>query len=76
MTREEIIQKIKEFAKENGYETTEYLERIAEAKRRMDKGWNNCPCVRDGLHYCGSEACKKEIEEKGICDCHLYVRGK
>lgn len=74
MTRQEILDKIKEYATEKGYGVTKYAERIAEAKRRMNGSWVVCPCHRDGEHFCGSSLCQKEIEEKGICGCSLYVK--
>ena len=76
MERKEIIEKIEEFAKVRGYKLTQYVERIAEAKRRMGKEWFDCPCHRDGEHYCGSMTCQKEIEENGFCGCNLFERGK
>lgn len=70
----EILLKIEEFANENGYGLTKYADAIAEAKRRMGKHWADCPCHRDGEHYCGSPVCKKEIETKGVCGCNLYTK--
>jgi len=72
MTREEILIEIYKFAKEHNYGVTEYAEKIAEAKRRMGKGWVKCPCHRDGLHYCGSRLCTMDIAERGVCGCSLY----
>ena len=74
MTRAEILACIERFALLNGYEVTKYAERIAEAKRRMDKGWRGCPCHRDSEHFCGSHQCEKDIKENGVCGCNLYKR--
>lgn len=75
MTREEILKEIKKHAKENGYKLTKYAERIAEAKRRKGFKWVACPCCQDGKHYCGSETCRQEIEQNGVCGCNLYMKG-
>ena len=72
MTRDEILKEIKRFAKQHNYGITQYAEKIAEAKRRMGKGWVKCPCHRDGLHFCGSQLCTMDIAERGVCGCNLY----
>ena len=43
MTREEIMERIKAFARYNKYTLSHNAEKIAEAKRRMGKEWFDCP---------------------------------
>lgn len=76
MTEEEIVKNIEKLAKENGYEVTENVNKIARAKLRFfgAENWHKCCCVRDDEHSCISPSCHKEIEENGICDCRLYKK--
>lgn len=74
MTREEIMERIKAFARYNKYTLSHNAEKIAEAKRRMGKEWFDCPCQRTGRHFCGSDACTEDIEKNGKCCCGLFIR--
>lgn len=71
-----IIDNIKQLATENGYELTEYAEKIAKAKERFfgEEEWQRCCCVRDDKHFCISPSCLEDINNKGICDCRLYKK--
>lgn len=81
MTPEQEVQQLMlDFAKENGYICSEYLPNIAKAKVRFfckdgEFNWKRCPCNKDNPNqYCGSELCKKEIEENGVCHCNCYKK--
>ena len=76
MKSEEIQKEIVKFAEENNLLITKYAPAIAEAKRRMGGDWRACPCAPRNGRYCGSEACRKEIEEKGVCHCNLFLKDK
>ena len=70
-----ILEKMLANCKEQGYEPTEHIEKIARAKTMMfgDEEWKRCPC--DGHNdnrYCISELCKSDIERDGICHCRCY----
>jgi hypothetical protein len=74
---EEAKNRLKEIAKENGYELSGNLESIAKAKLRFF-GLENlrlCPCDRNSDRACVSEHCKQDIEKDGICHCSLMKKG-
>lgn len=69
-----IIDNIKQLAAENGYELTEYAEKIAKAKERFfgEKEWQRCPCDPNSDRACISDRCKEEIARDGHCHCNCY----
>ena len=69
-----ILDKIKQLAAENGYELTEYAERIAKAKERFfgEAEWQRCPCDPESDRACISKRCHAEIAENGHCHCNCY----
>lgn len=73
---EQVVNLIKTVAEENNFDVTDNVEKIARAKIRFFgvADWRKCCCVRDDEHSCISPACRKEIEENGICDCRLYKK--
>lgn len=73
---EEAKNRLKEIAKDNGYELSGNLESIAKAKLRFF-GLENlrlCPCDRESDRACVSEHCKQDIERDGICHCSLMKK--
>ena len=66
-----------ENCKNNGFQPTENIEKIARAKNMMfgDGEWQRCPC--DGQNdnrFCISELCRSDIERDGICHCRCYKK--
>lgn len=75
---ETIKAELKTLAKENNLELTDNLEKIIKAKIRFfgKDNWHKCPCIRDALHACISDACRKQIDSVGICHCNLFKKVK
>jgi hypothetical protein len=69
-----IMDNIKQLAAENGYELTEYAEKIAKAKERFfgEEEWQRCPCDPNSDRACISDRCKEEIARDGHCHCNCY----
>ncbi|MBQ0113379.1 MAG: hypothetical protein KBT03_09640 [Bacteroidales bacterium] len=61
-----------------GYSVTKNLEAIAKAKLRFFGvgDFRRCPCSPKSDRSCISETCQKEIQENGVCHCHLFERVK
>lgn len=72
--RREIVAKIKATAERNGYNLTDNLDRIANAKFSFFgcKKWALCPCDPGSDRACISKHCKEDIAKDGICHCNLY----
>ena len=73
----EILEKMQKICAENGYEPTEFMEKIANAKLRLfgDEEWMRCPCDgKNPARSCISEQCHKDIAEKGRCHCNCYAK--
>ena len=78
MTKGEIRIELEKIAKDNNYTLTNNVDRIINAKLRFfgEENWRNCPCVQDSKHACLSDACRQQIELKGVCHCNLFKRGE
>ena len=74
--RQEIVAKIKATAERNGYEVTDNVIKIADAKLRFFgcQKWALCPCDLDSDRACISKHCKEDIAKDGVCHCNLYRR--
>lgn len=76
MEVEYIVGKIKELAGLHGFELSQNVQKIANAKSRMfDDEWERCPC--DGHNqerFCCSQLCQSDIRAKGLCHCGLFKR--
>ncbi len=74
--RQEIVAKIKATAERNGYEVTDNVTKIADAKLRFFgcQKWARCPCDPDSDRACISKHCKEDIAKDGVCHCNLYRR--
>lgn len=76
MEAEYIVGKIKELAELHGFELSQNVQKIANAKSRMfDDEWERCPC--DGHNqerFCCSQLCQSDIRTKGLCHCGLFKR--
>lgn len=76
MEAEYIVGKIKELAELHGFELSQNVQKIANAKSRMfDDEWERCPC--DGHNqerFCCSQLCQSDIRAKGLCHCGLFKR--
>ena len=76
MEAEYIVGKIKELAELHGFELSQNLQKVANAKSRMfDDEWERCPC--DGHNqerFCCSQLCQSDIRAKGLCHCGLFKR--
>ncbi len=74
-----ILDKMLENCKNNGFQPTENIEKIARAKNMMfgEQSWQRCPCDgRNEERYCISELCRSDIERDGICHCRCYSKAK
>ena len=78
MTKGEIRIELEKIAKDNNYTLTNNVDRIINTKLRFfgEENWRNCPCVQDSKHGCLSDACRQQIELKGVCHCNLFKRGE
>ena len=79
MSAENILEKMRSYAKEHNLEETKNIEKIARAKNMMfgEEEWQRCPC--DGNNpdrYCGSDLCAEDLQRDGICHCHCYCLEK
>lgn len=76
MEAEYIVGKIKELAELHGFELSQNVQKVANAKSRMfDDEWERCPC--DGHNqerFCCSQLCQSDIRAKGLCHCGLFKR--
>ena len=74
VSRQEIIAKIRTTAAANGYEVTDNIDKIANAKLQFFgcKKWARCPCDPDSDRACISPHCKEDIAKDGVCHCNLY----
>lgn len=73
-SRQEIISKIRATAARNGYEVTDNIDKIANAKLRFFgcQQWAKCPCDPHSDRACISKHCKEDIAKDGVCHCNLY----
>lgn len=72
--QEEIKATMKELAEINGFELSDNVDKIINAKLRFFglEEWQKCCCVRDDEHFCISTSCRNEIKQNGRCDCNLF----
>lgn len=75
MSVEQILANMKESCEKEGFYATKNIEKIARAKNMMFglAEWQRCPC--DGNNpdrYCGSELCRSDVKNFGICHCNCY----
>ncbi len=78
ITKESIEQEMRKMCAEAGFEPTDNLPKIANAKFRMFKDeWKRCPCDgKNASRFCISEQCRKDVAETGQCHCHCYQKKK
>lgn len=76
MEAEYIVGKIKELAELHGFELSQNVQKIANAKSRMfDEDWQRCCCDSgNNERFCCSQLCQSEIRSNGICHCSLFKR--
>lgn len=73
------LEDCKEFAEQNGFELSSFAEKII-ARTNANNGF--CPCVsekeRDShpeIDYeCPCSLCIDDVNSKGHCHCHLYLK--
>lgn len=75
--QERIKTTIKELAEINGFELSDNVDKIINAKLRFfgEENWSACPCCRDdSTRFCCSIQCQKDVKENGTCHCSLFKR--
>ena len=77
MTKDEILAEMKQIAEERGVDLTETAEKVAKfmAVKKIPMGC--CPCHQDTPYPyrgCIGYLCEKEIDEEGVCCCHVFQR--
>ena len=72
-----IEEKMLANCKVEGFYPSKNLTKIARAKNMMFglEEWQRCPC--DGQNpdrYCGSDLCRNDVLEKGVCHCNCFLK--
>lgn len=77
MSNNEIKDKMQELANINGFELSDNVDKIINAKLRFfgEDEWQKCPCDRDNKErFCCSQLCQTDIRTNGECHCRLFIK--